>query len=188
MHGFADQADAQVVDALMHADVDQPGHPLLDRAEAVFTILEHEAMHQETLLYMWHRLPFAQKRKPSGYEPRTGGSSPRSDWVEIPGGCATLGVDRGSIVFGWDNEFPALSVDVPAFSIERHDVTNERFLEFVDAGGYRDARGGGPKTGSGFRANASPIRCSGSGPAGVPHGNGAACSTWCRCRRPGRCM
>ena len=28
----------------------------------------------------------------------------------------------------------------PAFSIERHDVTNERFLEFVDAGGYRDAR------------------------------------------------
>jgi hypothetical protein len=28
----------------------------------VFTILEHEAMHQETLLYMWHRLPFAEAR------------------------------------------------------------------------------------------------------------------------------
>ncbi len=24
-------------------------------------------MHQETLLYMWHRLPFAQKRAPSDY-------------------------------------------------------------------------------------------------------------------------
>ena len=46
-----------------------PGHPLLDRAEAVFTILEHEAMHQETLLYMWHRLPFDQKRRPAGYMP-----------------------------------------------------------------------------------------------------------------------
>jgi gamma-glutamyl hercynylcysteine S-oxide synthase len=140
VHQFADEADRQVVDALMHADVDQPGHPLLDRAEAVFTILEHEAMHQETLLYMWHRLPFAQKRKPSGYEPRPGGASPRSEWVLVPGGTATLGVDRESIAFGWDNERPASRVDVPAFSIERHDVTNERFLEFVDAGGYRDAR------------------------------------------------
>jgi iron(II)-dependent oxidoreductase len=138
VHQFADEADRQVIAALRQADVEQPGHPLLDRAEAVFTILEHEAMHQETLLYMWHRLPFAQKRKPSGYEPRTGGSSPRSDWVEIPGGCATLGVGRGSIVFAWDNESPALSIEVPAFSIERHDVTNERFLEFVEAGGYQN--------------------------------------------------
>ena len=34
-----------------------------------FAILEHEAMHQETLLYMWHRLPFDQKRQPAGYRP-----------------------------------------------------------------------------------------------------------------------
>ncbi len=40
--------------------------------------------------------------------------------------------------FGWDNEHPALSTNVPAFAIERHDVTNEHYLEFVDAGGYRD--------------------------------------------------
>jgi ergothioneine biosynthesis protein EgtB len=138
VHQFADEADRQVVDALLHADVEQPGHPLLDRAEAVFTSLEHEAMHQETLLYMWHRLPFDQKRRPAGYAPRVSGASPKSDWIAIPSGCATLGVQRGSIPFGWDNEFPALSVEVPGFSIERHDVTNERFLEFVDAGGYQN--------------------------------------------------
>src|ERR1022692_1947184 len=51
VHRFADEADRQVVDALLHADIDRPGHAVLDRAEAVFTILEHEAMHQETLLY-----------------------------------------------------------------------------------------------------------------------------------------
>ena len=138
VHRFADEADRQVIDALLHADVDRPGHPLLDRAEAVFTILEHEVMHQETLLYMWHRLPFAQKRKPAGYQPHVEGDSPRSEWVEIPAGCATLGVPRGTAVFGWDNEHPASSANVPAFAIERHDVTNERYLEFVDAGGYRD--------------------------------------------------
>ena len=140
VHAFADEADRQVIDALLNGDVDQPGHPLLDRAEAVFTILEHEAMHQETLLYMWHRLPFAQKRKPAGYQPRVEGAIPADDWIEIPAGCATLGVSHSAHVFGWDNEHPALSAEVQAFSIERHDVTNARYLEFIEAGGYRDSQ------------------------------------------------
>ena len=134
---FAAEADRQVIDAIANADVEQPGHPLLDRAEAVFAILEHEAMHQETLLYIWHRLPLDQKRSPSGYRPRVSGSPPSHEWIEVPGGCATLGVERGSIRFGWDNEFPSVSAAVEPFAIERHDVTNERFLEFVESGGYR---------------------------------------------------
>ena len=73
---FAAEADRQVIDAIAHADVEQPGHPLLDRAEAVYAILEHEAMHQETLLYMWHRLPLDQKHSPPGYRPRVSGSPP----------------------------------------------------------------------------------------------------------------
>ena len=52
---------------------------------------------------------------------------------------------------------------MPAFSIERHNVTNAQFLEFVEAGGYRDEplverRG----LALGRRASASSIRCSGS--------------------------
>src|SRR5262245_16121553 len=66
---FAEEADRRVRAALERDDLDRPGDPLLHRAEAVFTILEHEAMHQETLLYMWHRLPFDQKRRPHGYVP-----------------------------------------------------------------------------------------------------------------------
>src|ERR1700737_4731946 len=34
VHQFADEADRRVVHALLHADIEQPGHPLLDRAEA----------------------------------------------------------------------------------------------------------------------------------------------------------
>jgi ergothioneine biosynthesis protein EgtB len=138
VHAFAEEADRQVIDALERENLDRPGDPLLDRAEAVFTILEHEAMHQETLLYMWHRLPLEQKRAPGGYRPRAAGAAPRQEWMAIPEGCATLGVARGATAFGWDNEHPALSAQVPAFSIERHDVTNAHYLEFVDAGGYRD--------------------------------------------------
>ena len=140
VRAFAAEADRLVIDALEHADIERPGHPLLDRGEAVFAILEHEEMHHETLLYMWHRLPFALKTAPPGYQPRSGGGRAPAQWVDVPAGRATLGVDRTAIPFGWDNECPAWSVDVPGFTIERHDVTNERFLEFVEAGGYGDSR------------------------------------------------
>ncbi len=137
---FADEADARVIDALTRADLDRPGDPLLDRAEAVFSILEHEAMHQETLLYMWHRLPFDEKRSPASYMPRVDGNVPPEELIEVPPGRAVLGVDRSAVAFGWDNEFPACTSEVAAFSIERHNVTNARFAEFVDAGGYQDSR------------------------------------------------
>jgi formylglycine-generating enzyme required for sulfatase activity len=123
-----------VIASLEHDDLDRPGDALLDGAEAVFTILEHEAMHQETLLYMWHRLPFEQKRRPAGYAPTTEGRVPPDEWCDVPAGRATLGADRGSLPFGWDNEMPRHEVDVPAFAIQKHDVTNARYMEFVDAG------------------------------------------------------
>jgi ergothioneine biosynthesis protein EgtB len=140
VQAFVDEADRQVLHALAHENLDRPGDPLLDSAEAVFTILEHEAMHQETLLYMWHQLPHEQKRRPHGYTPVTESSAPTTEWVGLPPGRATLGVARGSIRFGWDNEHPAHMVDVPAFSLETQNVTNERYRAFVEAGGYRDPR------------------------------------------------
>lgn len=140
VRAFVNEVDQRVVDALTHDDLNQAGHPLLDRAEAVFAILEHEEMHQETLLYMFHRLPYGQKVVPVGYQPRTEGVAPPPEWIDVPAGRVTLGVDRGAVPFAWDNENPATSVDVPAFRIERHDVTNGRFMEFVEAGGYRDSQ------------------------------------------------
>jgi ergothioneine biosynthesis protein EgtB len=136
---FAHEADGRVVEALEQVDLVGSGEGSR-HAEAVLTILEHEEMHQETLLYMWHRLSFAEKRKPAGYHARTDGPEPDLERLHVPGGLVTLGVDRDTIPFGWDNECPACSAHVPGFSIDRHDVTNGRFLEFVEAGGYRDPR------------------------------------------------
>ena len=137
---FAAEADRQVIDALGHGEIVQSGHPLLDAAEAALCILEHEAMHQETLLYMWHRLPLEHKRRPDGYEPIADGPTVSQAWVDIPAGTATLGVNRGTVPFSWDNERPAFRVHVPAFRIHQHNVTNADWLAFVDAGGYRDER------------------------------------------------
>ena len=104
------------------------------------TILEHEAMHQETLRYMCHRLPVRRKRRPTAYAPLTRGTAPAQQWIAVPAGRARLGVAAGEVPFSWDNERPVFEADVPAFAIERHDTTNAAFLEFVEAGGYREPR------------------------------------------------
>src|SRR5690606_28831543 len=61
-------------------------------------------------------------------------------WVDVPPGRAMLGVNRGDVPFSWDNERNAHTVDVPAFRMQQHDVSNAEYLAFVEAGGYRDAR------------------------------------------------
>ena len=132
---FAAEADRRVRAALERSDLDRPGHPLLHRSEAAFAILEHEAMHQETLLYMWHRLPLDQKRRPAGYRPVVEGDVPAQRWIEIPRGRATLGANEDMLRFGWDNERPHHTEDVPAFVMQRHDITNADYLEFVEQGG-----------------------------------------------------
>jgi ergothioneine biosynthesis protein EgtB len=97
-------------------------------------------MHQETLLYMWHRLPFEQKQRPAGYVVPIDTTVPQQEWIRVPAGRATLGLDRESLAFGWDNERPHANTSVPSVDIERHNVTNAAFLEFVEGGGYRDSR------------------------------------------------
>jgi ergothioneine biosynthesis protein EgtB len=137
---FGARADDLIVDALEHApfDFSGAGSSAMTRGEAIYTALEHEAMHQETLLYMWHRLPHAKKIRPAGVRYELGGAPPSYAAVRIPAGRATLGARRDAVRFGWDNEFDEHTVDVPAFEIDVHDVTNADFLAFVEAGGYAD--------------------------------------------------
>jgi len=97
--------------------------------------IEHRLMHAETLEYMFHQLPFEAKIAPAGLElPIAGAAVPRM--IEIPSGAITLGLNRDSGKFGWDNEFEAHRVDVSRFSIDKHKVTNGQFADFVRAGGY----------------------------------------------------
>ena len=133
-------ADAAILDVLEHGELERDGHPVLHRGQAVFTAIEHEELHQETLAYMWHRLPFAQKRRPPVLRTVVGGAAPAADRVLISAGVATLGATPAEIQFGWANEFAERQVPVPAFVIDRHNVTNEQFLDFVEAEGYNDSR------------------------------------------------
>src|SRR5918999_5687089 len=68
---FAQEADRRIAAALGDAELVREDHPLLRGAEAVWAILEHEEMHQETLLYMWHQLSYELKHAPEDYETLT---------------------------------------------------------------------------------------------------------------------
>jgi formylglycine-generating enzyme required for sulfatase activity len=87
-------------------------------------------MHAETFAYILHQLDYERKMTPAP-APNVGTSRAADRrMVEIPAGAAQLGLD-GESSFGWDNEFQALAVDVPAFSMAKHKVTNGEYLEFV---------------------------------------------------------
>ena len=92
----------------------------------------------ETLGYLLHRL--APEKKIS-QDPETTADLPamKARLIDIPAGKATLGLRRASEEeFGWDNEFEAHEVEVPAFAIQSFNVTNREFLEFMEAGGYEN--------------------------------------------------
>jgi len=131
-------ADAAVLQALEQASFDLAGttHPAMSRGEAIFTALEHEAMHQETLLYMWRRLPYAHKRKPAGVQYELDAALPPNRRVTVPAGHASLGARRDRISFGWDNEFGEITVPVEEFDIDAQSVTNADYLRFIGDGGY----------------------------------------------------
>lgn len=133
---YATRVEAAVEEAITSADLDGE-RPAMRRGLALQTILEHDPMHQETLRYMWQRLPYEKKLRPSDAPAlRTAGEPPRPERVRVPAGRATLGANRDEIPFGWDNEFPKTVIEVPAFEIDAHDMTNRDYLEFVEAGGY----------------------------------------------------
>ncbi|HTR11294.1 MAG TPA: SUMF1/EgtB/PvdO family nonheme iron enzyme [Paraburkholderia sp.] len=115
---------------------DAPNHDT--PAQLLNVAIEHRLMHVETLAYMLHQLPLAQKHAhdlPRAHAAHLYAVKP--EMVPVPAGRTELGmtVERG--VFGWDNEFGEQQVAVEAFDIDRYMVTNGSFLEFIEDGGYR---------------------------------------------------
>ncbi len=130
---FGSRCDERVLAALAAARIEDSSNPRLVRAQAAYTILEHENMHHETLMYIIHQLAYDRKHAMSfrHEDHDIHGNAMRA----IPAGIVTLGADADSIAFGWDNEFPRDEARVEAFEIQEHPVTNGDWLDFVAAGG-----------------------------------------------------
>ncbi|MFI5845947.1 ergothioneine biosynthesis protein EgtB [Catenuloplanes sp. NPDC051500] len=111
------------------------GRPLLADGFAFGMIVQHEQQHDETMLAT-HQLRTGAPVLSAAPPPVP--AHPVDGEVLIPAGPFTMGTD----VEPWalDNERPAHVVDVPAYVIDRTPVTNARYAEFIQAGGYEDPR------------------------------------------------
>lgn len=135
VHDYVTRTRHMLDDALERADFEDNSAEEFPLSTLLNVAVEHRLMHVETLAYMLHQLPFAQKIPHA--DPLSKPTSPlQTKVIQIPSGIATLGLDRNACVFGWDNEFERHTVEVPAFEIDQHKVTSQQFLEFLNAGGY----------------------------------------------------
>ena len=67
-----------------------------------------------------------------------GAEAPPLDWIEVPGGVVWIGHDGAG--FAFDNEGPRHRALLEPYRLATRPVTNADYLEFIDAGGYRDWR------------------------------------------------
>jgi ergothioneine biosynthesis protein EgtB len=133
---YVRQVEDRLYETLAALDPDDPPHPWLAGGRLIDMLIEHEFMHQETLLYLIHQLPHDLVRPPADYVEPPDGQAPAPRTVEVPAGTALLGARPGEYRFVWDNELKAMEVSVPDFAIDATNVTNGQFMAFVEVGGY----------------------------------------------------
>ncbi|CAF4685641.1 unnamed protein product [Rotaria sp. Silwood1] len=107
--------------------------------------LEHEIMHQETLMYLYAQLPLEALRLDIVNEEdfrlcHVTLPLPDNKWIQLPGGQISLGKPYNekstTFSFGWDNEFPCEPTYVSSFELQSHPVRIGDFLQFVLDNGY----------------------------------------------------
>lgn len=106
---------------------------------AILMGIEHEQIHLETssVLIRQQRLELV-KTSPQWRPFTESGEAPENSLVAIPGGTVRLGKDDNDPIYGWDNEYGQHEADIEDFQAARFLVSNQEFLEFVEAGGYQN--------------------------------------------------
>ena len=65
------------------------------------------------------------------------GKAPKNSLLSVAGQSLVLGKPDSNETYGWDNEYGQLPINVSDFSASLYLVSNQEFMEFVDAGGYQ---------------------------------------------------
>lgn len=124
---------------LSRVNLDDP-NPLLSGGYVYHMVLQHEYQHNETILQTL-QLKLGEPYHPPVRTPVPEIIMDRSeltDMVRIPDGEYSIGTDDRLVAY--DNERPRHRVEVSSFRIDRAPVTNGDYMEFMNAGGYRDER------------------------------------------------
>jgi ergothioneine biosynthesis protein EgtB len=103
--------------------------------------LHHEQQHQELLLTDIKHILALNPIHPvyrDDLQDNLKFNDSTFEWLEYPGGLYSIG-HTGS-EFAFDNESPRHQVYLPDYQIGNRLVTNGEYLEFIQAGGYKEAK------------------------------------------------
>ncbi len=133
---FVADVRKRALDVLAVSSLD-PDDPLLADGFVYGMVVRHEHQHDETMLATV-QLAEGYAHPDAGEGRAAAGADPGvlSPTVLVDGGPFEMGTS--SDPWAYDNERPAHVVELPAFRIDTTPVTNEAYVEFVDAGGYDD--------------------------------------------------
>ncbi|MCQ1058063.1 5-histidylcysteine sulfoxide synthase [Photobacterium sp. DNB23_23_1] len=112
-----------------------------DPAWIILMGIEHERIHLETSSVIIRQLPLVDVT-PSPLWPACTDTSnaPENCLLSVAGSHVTLGKNDDETTYGWDNEYGTQTYQVADFKASKYLVSNQEFLAFVKADGYRHSR------------------------------------------------
>ncbi|WP_030164746.1 ergothioneine biosynthesis protein EgtB [Spirillospora albida] len=126
----------RVLDALPSVRFDT-GNPLTGGGFVYGMVVQHEHMHDETMLAT-HQL---RRGAPALLDPPPPSAVPdRTDAAEVLIEAGPFEMGTSDDPWAYDNERPGHIVDVPAYFIDTEPVSNAAYHAFMEAGGYDDPR------------------------------------------------
>ncbi len=139
VHAYRNKVRALVCDVIDRTPLKSP----IDWQNPWWALImgvEHERIHLETssVLIRQHALKYV--RPATGWEPlaSTPHPAPENTVTRVPAGVVRLGKAFSNPQYGWDNEYGTHEANIESFQASRYLVSNQEFLAFVEAGGYRN--------------------------------------------------
>ena len=102
--------------------------------------IEHERIHLETSSVLIRQLPITSVQSHALFPvcPNSG-KAPANALIDVPAGEVAIKHEDPAPVYGWDNEYGQHHATVNGFKAASFLVSNQEYLEFVEAGGYDKA-------------------------------------------------
>lgn len=103
--------------------------------------MEHERIHLETSSVLIRQQDLARVRPHPDWRPcQQTGEAPANSLISVPAGTVRIGKAYNDAYYGWDNEYGEHQAEVEKFKASKYLVSNQEFLSFVEAEGYRQDR------------------------------------------------
>tara|TARA_B100000686_G_C16802648_1_gene987310 strand:+ start:2992 stop:5103 length:2112 start_codon:yes stop_codon:yes gene_type:complete len=99
--------------------------------------IEHELIHLETSSVLVRQHEIKHVKPHPDWEPcRKTGDAPLNELIKVSAGKVSIGKNENDLTYGWDNEFGYHETEIQSFQASKYLVSNQEFLNFVNAGGY----------------------------------------------------